>query len=122
MTTEEKKCLYCNETLKGRTDKVFCDSQCRSAYHNKNISSNEAFIKEVNKTLRKNRSILRYICPEGRATIRKKALEDRGFDFRYYTHTWVSTNSKNTYLFCYDYGYLPIDEDKVLIIQRQAYM
>ncbi len=27
-------CLYCKETLKGRSDKKFCNVQCKSDYHN----------------------------------------------------------------------------------------
>ena len=30
----EKVCTLCSKTLKGRSDKKFCDDYCRSAYNN----------------------------------------------------------------------------------------
>lgn len=114
-------CLYCNASLKGRTDKKFCDAGCRNAYHNSHHAPEEAYIKEVNKTLRKNRSILRRCSPEGKTTIRRSALVTLGFNFYYNTHTFTSKNG-NSYKFCYDYGYMPVQENKILIVKRQEYM
>jgi len=49
-------CLACNEPLMGRSDKKFCDDQCRNDYNNK-LNSDE------NNFMRKNRKILKAICP-----------------------------------------------------------
>lgn len=32
--TETATCLNCDKTLKGRTDKKFCDDYCRNSYNN----------------------------------------------------------------------------------------
>jgi hypothetical protein len=48
-------------------------------------------------------------------------LERAGFDFRYFTNLY-RTQKGNTYHFCYDYGYLLLPEDKVLIVNQQPYM
>ncbi len=121
MTHELMYCLYCQEKLQGRRDKKFCNLYCKSAYHNKNEDSQEAFIKDINKQLRCNRSALRKACPLGKATVRKDFLSKLGMDFKYHTHTWKSAS--NIYKFCYDYGYAQvIDQQKVLIIQEQNYM
>jgi len=115
-------CLYCNEKLKGRTDKKFCNTQCKSAYHNRAASSTEAYIRNVNKQLRTNRRALRTACPSGKATVKKDFLIKLGMDFKHLTHSWKS-KGENLYYFCYDYGYTPSNEkDKVLIIQKQDYM
>ena len=48
-------------------------------------------------------------------------LIELGFSFKFYTNTFTTKN-KNTYKLCYDYGYLLLDNNKVLIINRQEYM
>jgi len=119
---DKRYCLFCNTEIKGRSDKRFCDSQCKSAYHNQTPDSKEAFIKKVNKQLRKNRKALRQACPKGKATVKMDFLTSLGMDFRYLTHTWKNSN-KDIYYFCYDYGYTKAREKgKVVIIQLQEYM
>ena len=115
------RCLYCNEEFIGRSDKKFCSEQCRNTYNNKIKREHEALIIEINKTLRKNRKILKQFNPEGKTTIRKEYLIQSGFDFRYHTHTFITKNNNN-YKFCYEYGYLEIDHEKVLIVNWQPFM
>jgi hypothetical protein len=118
----KRTCLYCNEELRGRIDKKFCDSQCKSAYHNHTSSSTEAYIRCVNKQLRANRSALRTACPQGKATVKKEFPIKLGMDFKHLTHSWKSKGG-NLYYFCYDYGYTPaLEAGKILIIQKQDYM
>ena len=117
-----KTCLFCHEIIIGRSDKKFCDTQCKSAFHNRTPKSAEAYIKNINKAIRTNRSALRKACPNGKATVRKEFLKKLGMDFKHLTHTWKS-NGGNLYYFCYDYGYTQtMDPEKVLIIQYQDYM
>ncbi len=117
----KQNCLFCNETFVGRSDKKFCSDQCRNAYNNQHKKDHEQFITEVNKILRKNRMILHQLGPLGKTTIRKEYLDKMGFDFQFYTHTFTTKNS-NTYKFCYEYGYMDIEGDKILIILWQEYM
>jgi hypothetical protein len=122
MENETGKCLYCQEELKGRAGQKFCNTYCKSAYHNKTNLSNEAIIKTINQQLRRNRSALRTACPLGKATVRTEFLKSLGMEFKYYTHTYTSKNNQ-VYFFCYDYGYTNIAEpEKVLIVQWQPYM
>jgi len=116
-----RKCLYCNEIIIGRTDKKFCSDQCRNSFNNRVKRKHEKLILDINKTLRKNRMILKQFNPEGKTTIRTEYLEKLGFDFRYFTHTFTTKNN-NEYHFCYEYGYLKLDEEKTLIVNRQPYM
>lgn len=122
MEAKPKLCLYCNKEIIGRSDKQFCDIHCKSAFNNSKYNSNENFIRNINKQMRKNRSALRTACPLGKATVRKTFLIKLGMNFKFLTHTYKSNNG-NLYYFCYDYGYMPInDPEKVLIIQQQDYM
>ena len=122
MKTQSYRCLYCNEKLKGRSDKRFCNANCRSNYHNQKPNTQEHYIKSVNKQLRTNRSALKKACPWGKATVRKEFLKQMGMNFKHITHTWKSQYG-NLYFFCYDYGYTQADNpEKVLIVQEQDNM
>ena len=116
-----QKCLNCDDSYVGRSDKKFCSDQCRNTFNNKVKRENEKLILEINKTLRRNRKILKQFNPEGKTTIRREYLDKLGFNFNFHTHTFI-TNNNNTYKFCYEYGYLEIDSIKVLIINQQPYM
>jgi len=111
----------CGEKIVGRSDKKFCSDQCRNAFNNTIKRSTEKIITDINKILRKNRTILKQFNPEGRTTVRTKYLEKMEFDFRYYTHTYT-TKKKFEYRFCYEYGYFIIDDIKTLIVNWQPYM
>jgi len=115
-------CQQCGEKIIGRIDKKFCDAQCRNSFNNKRKRETEKQIVEINRILRRNRKILKQFNPEGKTTIRKEYLEKLNFDFKYHTHTFTTTHH-NTYKFCYEYGYLDLDDGiKVLIINEQLYM
>ncbi len=116
-----QKCKNCGTKLHGRIDKKFCDSYCRNSYNNKKVRENEKIIHQINRILRKNRTILKKFNPEGKTTIRTEFLRKSGFNFYYHSHVY-KTRTNNQYKFCYDYGYLEIDELKTLIINKQPYM
>ena len=97
-------CLSCNKELIGRTDKKFCDAQCRSIFHNQNRPFHELTIRNINGALRSNRSLLAHYCPSGKTTVRKHILLESGYRFDVFTHLFPF--KKGTYFFCYDYGYL----------------
>ena len=48
---EKRRCLECNEEIIGRSDKKFCDDQCRNAYNNKKGSEKIMIVKKINKIL-----------------------------------------------------------------------
>jgi hypothetical protein len=120
--SNEMICLECGEKIVGRIDKKFCDAQCRNSYNNKIKRASEKNIIEINRILRMNRKILKQFNPEGKSTVRKEYLTKLGFNFNYHTHTFT-TKHNNTYRFCYEYGYLEVEDGlKVLIVNQQPYM
>ncbi|MGL1888033.1 MAG: hypothetical protein OCD76_16075 [Reichenbachiella sp.] len=127
--TEIKNCVHCDKSLSGRIDKRFCDANCRNAHNNKVKRSQERVINAVNRQLRKNRSILKTLCPLGKAVVRKQVLLDLGFSFQYFSTIYPI--NERPYYFSYEYGFCPIVErskvnnewvQKVTIIQKQDYM
>lgn len=117
---EQKSCLACGKQLKGRSDKKFCDDYCRNNYNNLLKADANNLVRNINNVLKKNRRILEQLLPEGEEMTKapKQKLLNLGFQFRYMTHTY--TNKKgNVYYFCYEYGYLPLENDWYLVVQRK---
>lgn len=116
----EKTCLHCHKPLKGRIDKKFCDDYCRNNYNNRLHSGKSVFVKKINNYLFKNRNILAELLPENEDFVKtkKEKLLDKGFKFDYHTHTYL-TQKQQTYIFCYEYGYLPLEQDMFLIVKRK---
>ncbi len=121
--THEKTCLQCHAAITGRSDKRFCTDQCRYLHNNtlKQQNQGERRIHQINAALRKNRSILKQFSPLGKTAVSRQHLELSGFDFRYLTQVY-RTQKGNTYHLCYDYGYLLLPDEKVLIVNWQPYM
>ncbi len=120
MSDTDKKCLECNKQLKGRIDKKFCDDFCRNSYNNKLNSDSNGYVRNINNILRRNRRILEEAlpAPEEMSKITKQKMLEKGFQFKYFTHTY--TNKKgNIYYFCYEYGYLLLEGDLVLVVKRK---
>lgn len=68
----------------------------------------------------KNRKVLESILPEKEETAKanREKLLRLGFHFKYVTHTYT-TRSGKTYNYCYDYGYLPLDNDWFLVVRKK---
>jgi predicted nucleic acid-binding Zn ribbon protein len=117
---EKKTCPVCGDAIIGRIDKKFCSDQCRNEFNNKQNQDANSFIRRINHSLRKNRRILEALNPEGKTKISKNKLVNKGFDFRYFTSIY-RTKTGNTYYFCYEQGYLPLDNDFYALVRRDEY-
>ena len=78
-------------------------------------------MKNVNNALSKNRRILEELLPEGEEMVKttQEKLVQKGFLFKYVTDLYT-TKSGKTYYYCYEYGYLPLDNDWYLIVKKKA--
>lgn len=115
----QRLCLSCHRPISGRVDKKFCSDSCRNNYNNSLKAPTVNLVRNINNALVKNRRILEDAIPAeaDTAKLSKAKLLEHGFQFKYITHTY--TNKKgNTYYFCYDLGYLPLDNDWYLIVRR----
>ena len=117
---EPTLCLSCEKPVKGRSDKKFCDDYCRAAYNNDLKSASNNLVRNVNNALGKNRRILESLLPQGDATAKTNhdKLIEKGFQFKYHTSMYKAKNG-NTYFYCYEYGYLPLENNWYLIVTRE---
>ncbi len=117
---QPRSCVQCGKNVKGRTDKKFCGDACRNTYNNQLKADVNNCIRNINHALGKNRRILNNLIPVAQQKIKisRTKLEHTGFQFKYFTHTY--TNKKGiTFFFCYEYGYLPLDHDRYLLVRRE---
>ncbi len=116
---ETKACLQCGKAVRGRLDKKFCDDYCRNAYNNRQKADKNNLVRNINNALLKNRRILEAIIKpdEELGKCPRQRLAEQGFDFRYHTHQYLNKKGQ-TYNFCYEYGYLLLEGDWVLVVRR----
>lgn len=122
MDQQEKHCLDCGKVIRGRQDKKFCDDACRNNYNNKQNSDHTNYIRNVNNALRKNRRILAELLTGQNETakVKRERLAEKGFQFNYHTGTYL-TQKQQVYIFCYEYGYLPLEDTEwILIVKRNT--
>lgn len=117
---ETKNCMACGKPLKGRVDKKFCDDYCRNNYNNQLKLSDNGVVRHINNTLAKNRRILQTFLPADKETTKttRDQLLVKGFSFNYLTHIYTTKVGKQ-YFYCYDYGYLPLENDWYLIVKKK---
>ncbi|MBK9256318.1 MAG: hypothetical protein IPM42_12595 [Saprospiraceae bacterium] len=118
---EKPKCPECGDEYTGRRDKKFCSDQCRTAFYNRQNSDQSKFMKNINNILRKNRRILMELNPDGKTKVTKTDLLDEGFKFAYFTNEYVTKNG-NTYRFCYEQGYLRLEDNLYALVIRKEYV
>lgn len=115
---EENLCLACGEKIIGRSDKKFCDAQCRSMHHNKQNETERKLYQSINTILKKNHQLLCKFNIEGKTKVRKSRLQEHGFQFDFHTQTLPTTNDK-VYYFCYNQGWLETGDDWLLLVERK---
>ncbi len=121
MSTEKRYCKVCHEEIHGRRDKQYCSDYCRANHFNLMNADITGFMRKVNYTIRKNRNILSQINAGGTAKVHKKKLIEQGLNFDYFTNVY-KTKSGKTYYFCYDQGYVELDDDFYALVIKEPYV
>lgn len=118
---EEKSCLECGEPLRGRVDKKFCSDGCRVSFNNRINSQDVRYVRNINNILRKNRRILIALNPLGKSKVSHERLKAEGFNFHYFTSIY-KTRDGSRYYYCYEQGYLPIENDHYLLVIKKEHL
>jgi predicted nucleic acid-binding Zn ribbon protein len=111
-----RKCTECGDEFSGRVDKRFCSDQCRNTYNNRNNADCTNHVRNINHILKKNRRILCELNPEGKAKTHRNKLNELGFNFNYFTNI-LRTQKGTVYYFCYEYGYLMLENDFFFLVK-----
>jgi len=75
-------------------------------------------VRNINNILRRNRRILEELNPSGKTKTNREKLLIKGFDFDYSTSSY-QTQAGARYVFCYEYGYLLLEGDDVLLVKSK---
>ena len=119
----ERVCLECGERIVGRLDKRFCSDACRNQYHYQANNAPINYVRNVVNALKRNRRVLREhnTGPEGKTRVHRDKLIERGFNFMYHTNVH-RTKAGNTYVFCFEQGYLDLGENWFMLVRRDEYL
>jgi predicted nucleic acid-binding Zn ribbon protein len=118
---EKRTCNECGQNLTGRRDQKFCSDYCRNSFNNRQNEDATAYVRRINNILRKNRRILAALNPKGKVTLDGITLAEEGFNFHYFTNIY-KTQKGSQYYFCYDQGYIKMDNDQYMLVQKQDYV
>jgi len=117
----KRNCLECSTKLNGRKDQKFCGDHCRNSYNNRLNEDSNNYMRRINNILRKNRRILDTLNPSGKKTVDALSLAEEGFNFHYFTNLY-QTKKGDTYYFCYDRGYIKLEDNKFMLVHKQEYV
>jgi predicted nucleic acid-binding Zn ribbon protein len=111
-----RKCLFCYTPLQGRSDKKFCDDNCRNCYHNKNKSKSRSSIKKINIILKRNFEILEKLVSQNKKipTVEEAEILAMDFDLTYSTHS-IRDKEGRKVNYCYDYGFYKIQNTYFIV-------
>lgn len=114
------KCKMCNKMVRGRSDKLYCSSRCKSNYHNKLQRSTAKVTAEIDKILHRNRNILIEIMGENKTKImvEKLKLDQNKFNYSYFTGMHINKNNKEVYN-VYDFSYLIFSNQEILLYRNK---
>ena len=103
-----------------RVHKKFCIAYFRNGYDNKQKIGSNNNIRNINNVSGNDPRLWESILPEGEKIARasKEKLLLVGFVFKHITHIYTTKTGK-TYFFCYEYGYLPLENNWCLIVKRK---
>ncbi len=116
MAQINRPCKLCKKPVFGRSDKIFCSTQCKSVYHIKLNKATSIATLQIDKILHRNRSSLLEIL--GKTTkslkINREFLDAKKFNFDYFTHYHINSQNKMVH-FVYDFSWMIFSDQEILI-------
>ena len=119
--SRSRNCKSCGGIVVGRSDKIFCSSDCRTEYHNIQNRLKHKYFRQVNAILKRNYNILLSLNESGKTKLKKETLEKSQFNFQYFTNTYV-TKKGMIYVFVYDQGYLELSNNVIALVKKESYI
>lgn len=82
----KSRCLHCGTEMYGRSDKKFCDTRCKNAYHNGETERSRRYRKSVMAAIEVNYAILDDLLKKRQLTVAVEKITPRGFSPNYSTY------------------------------------
>ena len=121
MITANKKLLSLQQALRGRTDKNSVMMPAGTVITTcRKQKAATAVISETS-TIHSSKTGAYWEClpaDDEMVKITEDKLLQKGFVFKYHTHTYT-TQEGNIYYYCYDYGYLPLENKWYMVVRRK---
>ncbi|MBI1836568.1 MAG: hypothetical protein HYR91_04815 [Flavobacteriia bacterium] len=116
---KERRCLVCEKSIHGRSDKIFCGINCKNHYHSEVRKITKTISAETVKIINKNWAILTSMMTKdyNQVTVKKLTLQRLGFDFGAITS--VHSNHSFINFGIYNYIYYITKYDKVVIMRNK---
>lgn len=113
-----RTCPICKAPVAGRSDKTFCSIACKNDYHVRLRRATAKAVRETDKILHRNRSILLELM--GKNITQKKLprvdLDKKKFNFNYYTGSYLNAKGKR-YHYVYDFAWMEFSDQEILIVK-----
>jgi len=115
-----RRCRLCNTPFKGRRDKIFCTTACKSDYHRKLTAMSNQIALPTDKILHRNRAILYEVMGENtdQKKVGRDALAKKNFRFEYMTGMYENAQGKRYHLM-YDFAWMEFKTGDVLVVRRK---
>lgn len=118
-------CLNCGKDLFGRADKKYCNDTCRNQANGtrrKKLKKEEPrHVYQISRDILRNRNIIfkMSVWENEPKVVNRRELIDQGFNFEYYTN--ILETKKGRYHYCYEYGWLELEDGKILLVRTDKY-
>jgi len=121
MSSSSRLCRMCKLPLVGRADKIFCSIECKNEYHVKLRRATAQAVRETDKILHRNRSILLEVMGKNskQKKVDRKILDRQKFNFNYMTGYYINSQNK-MYHIVYDFAWMEFSDGEILIVRRKG--
>ena len=115
----QKSCKVCSKRIIGRTDKIFCSTDCKNHHHKVIHFETHKASMQIDACLHRNYTVLSELtqCGQSSLTIQRNTLEMEKFQFKYHTHIHVCSKG-NTFFYVYDIAWRDFSEHEILIVRH----
>jgi hypothetical protein len=119
----KNQCTYCEKNIVGRTDKRFCNSTCRTHYHNEKNKNSQVLLRSGLNKIKRNHAILKALMESNtKRLVSQIELEALGFSVNYGCNFLTLSRGKMRF-YCGEYfyevlnnGYVRIGEENFCVL------
>ena len=112
------ECQQCGKPIRGRTDKKFCDSNCKNTFNFAKRRETRNEVKEIDNYLHRNREILATLMGESKKEMFDRTVLTRA-KFRWEYMTGIYKNKQDKwYHLVYDFAWMEFTDQRILVVRK----